>query len=250
MLMGCEWRSVFWQVARFALVAGLLPLASAPTAGQVVVHPSGAPYSLQVMSYRDIPFRTTVRQRYDYSCGSAAVATLLRFHYGRNVGEAEIFQSMYLEGEQARIRTVGFSLLDMKRYLERNGFRSDGFRMTLDEIEKNRVPAITLLTIGTYKHFVVIKGAQNGRILVGDPALGLKSYPRQDFEKMWNGIAFLIRDPLPADKIAFNRSEEWSPWARAPSGERLDAHSLFGINANLPTIYQIQQLTLMQPLTQ
>jgi predicted double-glycine peptidase len=201
------------------------------------------------MSYRDIPFRTTVRQRYDYSCGSAAVATLLRYHYGRDVGEEEIFKSMYLEGDQARIRMVGFSLFDMKQYLERNGFRADGFRMTLDDIEKNRIPAITLLTVGTYKHFVVIKGAQNGRILVGDPALGLKTYGRRDFEKMWNGIVFLIRDAMPADKVAFNRTEEWTPWARAPSSERLDAHSLFGINANLPTIYQIQQLTLMPAIS-
>jgi predicted double-glycine peptidase len=144
---------------------------------------------------------------------------------------------------------VGFSLFDMKQYLERNGFRADGFRMTLDDIEKNRIPAITLLTVGTYKHFVVIKGAQNGRILVGDPALGLKTYGRRDFEKMWNGIVFLIRDAMPADKVAFNRTEEWTPWARAPSSERLDAHSLFGINANLPTIYQIQQLTLMPAIS-
>jgi predicted double-glycine peptidase len=247
--MGCGRRSVFWQLARRALVAGMLPLASTPAAAQVVVNPSGATYSLQLMSYRDIPFRTTVRQRYDYSCGSAAVATLLRYHYGRDVGEEEIFKSMYLEGDQARIRMVGFSLFDMKQYLERNGFRADGFRMTLDDIEKNRIPAITLLTVGTYKHFVVIKGAQNGRILVGDPALGLKTYGRRDFEKMWNGIVFLIRDAMPADKVAFNRTEEWTPWARAPSSERLDAHSLFGINANLPTIYQIQQLTLMPAIS-
>jgi predicted double-glycine peptidase len=248
--MALEWRSAFWQLARGALVASMLPLASTPAAAQVVVNPSGATYSLQLMSYRDIPFRTTVRQRYDYSCGSAAVATLLRYHYGRNVGEEEIFRSMYLEGDQDRIRMVGFSLLDMKRYLERHGFRADGFRMTLDDIEKNGIPAITLLTIGTYKHFVVIKGVQNGRILVGDPALGLKTYARQDFEKMWNGIVFLIRDAMTADKVAFNRSEEWGPWARAPSSDRLDAHSLFGINSNLPTIYQIQQLTLMPPISQ
>ena len=161
--MALEWRSAFWQLARGALVASVLPLASTPSAAQVVVDPSGGTYSLRLMSYRDIPFRTTVRQRYDYSCGSAAVATLLRYHYGRNVGEEEIFRSMYLEGDQDRIRMVGFSLLDMKQYLERNGFRADGFRMTLDDIEKNGVPAITLLTIGTYKHFVVIKGAQGGR---------------------------------------------------------------------------------------
>ena len=246
--MRSQGRTSFRRLAGAILAAGLVPLAGAPTAAQVVVNPSNGAYSLKVLSYRDIPFRTTVRQRYDYSCGSAALATLLRYHYGRNVGEAEIFRAMYLAGDQARIQTVGFSLLDMKMYLEANGFRADGFRLTLDDIQRNGVPAITLLTTGTYKHFVVIKGVQNGRVLVGDPALGLKTYPRADFEKMWNGIVFLIRDPSTTDKVAFNRTEEWSPWARAPSSDRLDAHSLFGINANLPTIYQVQQLTLIQPL--
>src|SRR5262245_60130380 len=100
MLMAPEWRSAFWRLARGALVAGVLPFASAPCVAQVVINSSGDTYSLRVMSYRDIPFRTTVRQRYDYSCGSAAVATLLRYHYGRDIGEEEIFKSMYLLGDQ------------------------------------------------------------------------------------------------------------------------------------------------------
>ncbi len=231
------------------LLALLLSLASPAVNAQVVLNPSSGSYSLQVRSYRDIPFRTTVRQQYDYSCGSAALATLLRYHYERDVGEAEIFKTMFLAGDQARIQMVGFSLLDMKTYLEQHGFTADGFRMSLDQVERTGVPAITLLTIGAYKHFVVIKGIQNGRVLVGDPALGLKTYSAEEFEKLWNGIIFMIRN-VPADQVAFNQAQEWVPWARAPIGERLDERALFGINTTIPTIYQIQQLIPITPLSQ
>lgn len=223
--------------------AGTLGLAvSVPARAEVVLNTGAATYSLQVRSYRDIPFRTTIRQEFDYSCGSAALATLLHFHYGRPIGEEEIFKAMYLAGDQEKIQKVGFSLLDMKTYLEQHGFKADGYRMTLDELQKSNTPAITVITIGPYKHFVVVKGVRDGRVLIGDPAQGLKTYPRADFEKMWNGIVFMIHDDR-VDRIAFNRSEEWSPWARAPSGDRLDAQSLFGADTHVPTIYQVMQVT-------
>lgn len=206
-------------------------------------------YSLQVRSYRDIPFRTTIRQQYDYSCGSAALATLLRFHYGRKVGESEIFTAMYQAGDQASIQKVGFSLLDMKQYLEHNGFNADGYRMGIEELAKNATAAITLVTVGRYKHFVVIKGIRGGKVLIGDPALGLKTYSLVDFQKMWSGIVFMIHDN-PGEAVAFNRDEEWNPWVQAPSHERLDARSLFGMNSGLPPIYQVMQLTAMAPSSQ
>lgn len=231
------------------LCAGFVSFGTAPVQAEVVLNASTGTYSLQVRSYRDIPFRTVIRQQYDFSCGSAALATLLHYHYGRNVDEAEIFKAMFEAGDQARIRKVGFSLLDMKQYLESSGFKADGFRTSLDDVQKTAVPVITLITVGTYKHFVVIKGVRNGRVLVGDSVLGLKSYSRPDFEKMWTGITFRIHDG-PQLKTVFDGDEEWNPWARAPSSERLDQHSLFGANANIPTIYQVQQLTAMQPLPQ
>src|SRR5690606_34611966 len=64
---------------------------AAPAAAQVAISQGGGNYSVQVISCRDIPFRTVVRQEYDYSCGSAALATLLRYHYGRDVAEREVF---------------------------------------------------------------------------------------------------------------------------------------------------------------
>ena len=64
--------------------------------------------SIQVTTWRDIPFRGVIRQKYDYSCGSAALATLLRYHYNLDVDEARIFRAMYATGDQAKIRKVGF----------------------------------------------------------------------------------------------------------------------------------------------
>ena len=122
---------------------------TAPAAAQVRTHgEAGGSYTISVTSWRDIPFRTVVRQQYDYSCGSAAVATLLLHHYGLDVREAQVFQSMYARGDQERIQRVGFSMLDMRAYLERIGFQADGLRLSLDRLATLGVPAIALIRIG------------------------------------------------------------------------------------------------------
>jgi predicted double-glycine peptidase len=167
----------------------------------------GAPTTFDVVSWRDLPFRTVIRQQYDYSCGSAALATLLRFHYGLKLTEADVFRAMYEAGDQEKIKKVGFSLLDMKRYLEARGLRADGFKMSLAALVKSETPAIALIDHDGYKHFVVIKGARGSEILIGDPTLGLQSYPQSLFQKMWNGIVFAI--PKSADTSSFNRDDEW-----------------------------------------
>src|SRR3546814_6408724 len=74
-----------------ALIAGMLcALAAAPAAAEVrLTGPeTGGTYQLQVMTWWDIPFRSVIRQRYDFSCGSAALATLLTYHYGAPTSEA------------------------------------------------------------------------------------------------------------------------------------------------------------------
>jgi predicted double-glycine peptidase len=214
---------------------------SAPGAAQVRLHgEGGGHYSLSVMSWRDIPFRTVVRQQYDYSCGSAAVATLLRFHYGLAVGEAEVFQSMFERGDQARIREVGFSMLDMRSYLETRGYSADGLRLSLDRLASLNLPAIALITHNDYRHFVVVKGVDANSVLVGDPTFGLQTYTRADFEAVWNGVVLAIRRaPEGAQAPAFNRAEEWRPWAVAPLGDARGPISPAELALSMPELYQI-----------
>jgi hypothetical protein len=122
-----------------------------------------------VTSLREARFRTTIRQQYDFSCGSAAVATLLTFQYGFPVNEETVFANMYVNGDQAKIRSEGFSLLDMKRFLESRGFLADGYELPLSKLEEAQIPAIVLIVENGYHHFVVIKGIKGDRVLIGDP---------------------------------------------------------------------------------
>lgn len=212
-----------------------------PSAAQVRLHgEGGGNYSVSVMSWRDIPFRTVVRQQYDYSCGSAAVATLLRFHYGVRVGESEVFQSMFDRGDQDRIRQVGFSMLDMRAYLESRGFAADGLRLSLDRLARLNIPAIALISHDNYRHFVVVKGIDADRVLVGDPTFGLQTYTREEFEAVWNGVVLAIRHlPDGAAAPAYNRSEEWRPWVVAPLDETRGPISPTDLTLSLPELYQI-----------
>jgi hypothetical protein len=177
-----------------------------------------ADYAVPVQSMEDRRFATVVRQRYDFSCGSAALATLLRYHYGGAQDEEQVFRGMWAEGDQEQIRRLGFSLLDMKRYLASAGHKADGFEVTLDEVAKAGVPGIALINLNGYRHFVVVKGVSDEEVLVGDPALGLKPMKRDAFTKAWNGIYFALNDSLGRGRSTFNRNSQWAQFSRAPTG--------------------------------
>ncbi|KAA1175675.1 C39 family peptidase [Marinobacter salinexigens] len=186
-------------------------------AGTVVIPGFGSDIQLGVSSFKEQQFRSVIQQQYDFSCGSAAVASLLSFHYGHDVTEQDVFEGMLALADEDKVRREGFSMLDMKRYLESEGYSADGFRMPLSGIrEKVRVPVIALISLEGYRHFVIIKGISKTEVLVGDPARGLKVYPRDQFEKHWNGAAFVIRSHLQHGRSTFQDDGQWPMVVRAP----------------------------------
>lgn len=197
------------------LLAGAV--ASAQAGSVTVPALPGGDVACRVASLQELRFRSTIRQRYDFSCGSAALATLLSYHYRSPVTEEAVFREMYAAGDPVRIRKEGFSLLDMKRYLERAGYLADGYRMSLDDLARIGVPAIALVDRGGYRHFVVIKGIAAREVAVGDPAAGGQVVPRASFEKGWNGLLFLIHGGRGAAG-GFNRPADWRVRERAPLG--------------------------------
>jgi predicted double-glycine peptidase len=185
----------------------------------------GADYRVSVASLREARFKTTVRQQYDFSCGSAALATLLTYHYGHPVSERVVFEEMYRLGDQKKIRAEGFSLLDIKRFLESRGFRADGFQLPLEKLEGARLPAIVLIADKGYRHFVVVKGIRDGRVLIGDPASGTRAIPRSRFESMWvNRLLFVIHNNR--QFAQFNQTLDWHAAPKAPLHASVDHDGL------------------------
>ena len=180
-------------------------------------------FHVRVESLKERAFRSTVRQRYDFSCGSAALATLLNFHYGTPTREEDTFAAMYRTGDQAKIQRVGFSMADMKRYLDARGFQANGFKVGLDDFAQAGIPAIVLINNGGYRHFVVVKGISASRVLIGDPALGTRTLTRPEFEANWGGVVFVILNRKEQGQRSFNRDPEWRVREPAPlSAARYD----------------------------
>jgi predicted double-glycine peptidase len=195
---------------------------------------TGINVSVPLKSIKELKYRGVIRQQYDFSCGSAALATLLTHHYAAPVNEKDVFMAMFQRGNRAAIQREGFSLLDMKQYLDDRGYRADGIYASLDDLARVGIPAIVLIEVQGYKHFVVVKGVQNGEVMAGDPATGLKHYRRDEFQKLWtNGILFVVRSKPDVARKHFN--SEWTNIARAPLGEAISRDTLANITLLRPT---------------
>jgi predicted double-glycine peptidase len=154
------------------------------------------------------------------------VATLLTYQYGYPVDEQVAFEQMYTHGDRDKINKEGFSLLDIKRFLDANGFEADGFKVPLDKIEQEKLPAIVLIDERGYHHFVVIKGMRNGRVLVGDPARGTRVIAETKFMELWkNGLVFVIHNRR--NLAVFNNPSDWKVAPPAPLNDSIDRRGLF-----------------------
>ncbi|WIE47288.1 C39 family peptidase [Pseudomonas sp. GM17] len=182
------------RMATFSLLLCLTGLAQAAQM-PVAVLPGGNLVYKQVQSVRERKFADLVEQKTDFSCGAAALATVLRQAYWLDVDEEHVIKGMLATADQDLVRTQGFSMLDMKRYLESIGMRARGYRIPPDKLQAVSIPVVVLMDIRGYKHFVVMQRAQKDWVYIGDPVLGHKRYSHEDFVKGWNGIVFAIVGP-------------------------------------------------------
>ena len=196
----------------FTVILSLILLMPPAQAGTVNLGGgfSGGDFSINISSITELRFKTIYKQQYDFSCGSATLASLLSFHYDDVVDELMVFKDMYSNGDQPKIQQNGFSLLDMKHYLSRRGYNSNGFKISLNQLAKAEIPAITIINNKGYMHFVIIKGIDENEVLIGDPAVGIKVYSRSEFENVWNNrILFVIQDKKDIASNHYQSQAEW-----------------------------------------
>ena len=160
---------------------------------------------------RDLRYRELLRQRYDFSCGSAALASLLHYGYGLDVDEPALIEKMMVGVDPREVVRNGFSMLDMKRYVESIGLRAHGFRIDADALYRLQMPVIALLDLRGYRHFVVVKGAAGGRVFVADPALGHRVMPEAEFVRGWNGIVLAVVGDRPMRADSYLVGDRSSP---------------------------------------
>jgi predicted double-glycine peptidase len=148
-----------------------------------------------LLSWRELRDHNIVRQKFDYSCGAGALATLMRYYFGDRVEEEEILLSILnpLTEEEVRDREKnGLSLLDLKRGAEQRGYQAVGVRLKYASLPKLKGPVLIHLEREDYKHFAVLKGARGDRIYLADPSRGNIRMSADRFAKEWSGIALVL----------------------------------------------------------
>ncbi len=162
-----------------------------------------------VRSLQDIRNRGVVRQNYDYSCGSAALTTLMRFFLGLEIDEQRVMNGLLTYGQKEKIiARRGFSLADMKRFVAAIGYKSGGFRGEVSDLEELTQPAILRITYGDFKHFVVLRDIVDGRVFIADPAFGNISLTIEEFTHLWDNILFLVYADESQRKLALELTDD------------------------------------------
>lgn len=181
------------------------------------VLPNGALFTQQVESMQERKFRNLVRQHTDYSCGAAALATILRYAYNLEADEATVIEGMMGVSDPELVHQRGFSLLDIKRYVESLGMRGRGYRVNEERLRSLRVPGLVLMDVRGFRHFVVLKQVRGDVVDLADPILGNRSIPVEEFLQSWPSRAVFI--VIGSD---FNRNT-----VLLQPGERPSARSLY-----------------------
>ena len=110
-----------------------------------------------------------------------------------------------------------------------NGFLADGFRLPLDKLVEAGLPAIVLITEQGYNHFVVIKGFEAGRVLLGDPSGGTRSLPRARFEAVWPTRLLFVIHTAPGEP-RFNLADDWRAAPHAPLADAVARTARGGVD--------------------
>lgn len=182
----------------FSLCLGLHSPAQAGTVVVRMMHRGPAIYK-RVLSLRERKFVKIIPQSRDYSCGAAAMATILTYHFGRDTSETGAIREMLEVADFEVVKKKGFSLLDLKKYAENIGYRAGGYRVKPELLAKITKPTIVLVDVRGYSHFVVLKGVREEGVFLADPAWGNRIMNFQNFQKAWNGVVFALDGPKQAD---------------------------------------------------
>ena len=152
------------------------------------------PITLDVQSLTQIQKQNITEQNFDYSCGSAALATLLNFQLGENFTERQVINGLMEHGDKAKItQRRAFSLLDMKSFVNKLGYNGVGYKAELNDLLEIDRPGIIPIEFLGYRHFTVLRGLYDGHIFLADPYRGNTSYTIKQFQDMWyENVLFIV----------------------------------------------------------
>lgn len=134
-----------------------------------------------------------MRQKYEESCGAAALASLLNLFGVRQYQEEEILQ-------QLNQKTDMLSFQELQSVATALGYDTRGFRLTREILAQTSYPLLVRIENDPrFPHFVVIVNFQGDFLKVFDPNFGEYISTKKEFYSAWDrdmhgGYALVVAD--------------------------------------------------------
>lgn len=108
-------------------------------------------------------------------CGPSCLRMIAK-DYGRNLSLSSLRSKSYISKD-------GVSLLGISEAAEESGFRTEGLRITFDQLKKDVI--LPCIAHWGQNHFVVVYKVTKKKVYVSDPAHGKITYSHEEFLKNW-----------------------------------------------------------------
>ena len=147
-----------------------------------------------------------VRQTDQSDCGAAALATMA-LHYKIPVGLERMRELTGTDRSGANMRGLQMAV-------DRLGFSSRAVKGSWESLPALPTPFVAHIRAQDGSgHFVVIHRVRRNSVLVADPAVGLRTLSREDFQACWTGY-LLLAAPDPANQGAARAERPSGPGQR------------------------------------
>ena len=164
-----------------------------------VIRSGNRDFQKRVLSWNELKFQNIVQQNRDYSCGAAAVATVLRYYWGEDVVESDVLAvlALSLRPDALKDRTEnGLSMADLKVVASRMGYAAEvGTLDTVAKLSDSKIPVVVSLKLDGQDHFVVYRGIRGNCVFVADPLRGNYRMGTHTFAQAWNQNAVFVVTP-------------------------------------------------------
>ena len=156
--------------------------------------PVGHAQQQQYTSLKEMRERGVVMQQWETSCAAATLATVLTYGFRDAVTERYVVAKMLDKTDAAKVKAQGgFSLLDMKHFVEERGYEGRAYKnLSFKDLKVFQAPIVPINNYG-YNHYVVFNGVQGDEVLLADPAFGNRKMRLSRFNEVWmEGMAFVV----------------------------------------------------------
>lgn len=136
-------------------------------------------------------FSDVVKQTTEYTCGPAALSTLINLMGGKT-------EEMEIARLSGTTEEKGTTMLGLKKAASEFGYSGVGKKIQFSKITKESLPFIVKIVVENEEtkelkdHFVVLKKIEGDNFFVADPVDGNIVINKKDFEKMYRGSIFSV----------------------------------------------------------